>query len=299
MEIRELRESDSDAVLDLCRRCFPTEPFTATLLRHHTFDVPAYNPAHLLSAWDGERLAAVMLGGVERWREQPAMVLRLFATDPAYRRQGLASLLLQELERRARAAGFAQIKVGNNTAYYFWPGLDVRYTPAFCLLQRHGFRCIGEAVNMDVDLLARDWDTSAEEARLSRDGLTVRRLRPDDREAFSAWLERQWSPVWHFEGLSSYQRDPISTFIVTFEERICAFASYGVSNFENGFGPTGTEPDMRGRGLGRVLLHACMRDIRALGHQKAEICWVGPITFYARAADAWISRVFWFLEKAL
>jgi hypothetical protein len=42
-----------------------------------------------------------------------------------------------------------------------------------------------------------------------------------------------------------------------------------------------------------------MRDLKEQGHRSAEICWVGPIAFYARVAGAWINRTFWFLEKEL
>jgi len=122
---------------------------------------------------------------------------------------------------------------------------------------------------------------------------------PGDREQFGAWLRDHWSAVWHYEALSSYANDPISTFVALADGRICAFASYNTTTFEHVFGPTGTEPALQGRGLGRVLFLRCMRDLRDMGHQSAEICWVGPIAFYARVADAWISRTFWFLEKEL
>ncbi len=73
--------------------------------------------------------------------------------------------------------------------------------------------------------------------------------------------------------------------------------SDSVTMFENSFGPTGTEPSHRGRGLGRVLFYRCLRDLKEQGHATADICWVGPIGYYAHVADAWIHRVFWHLEK--
>lgn len=299
MHIRELQEADLDALLELCRTSLPTDRFSMHLLRHHTFAVPDQDPAHMLSAWDGARLAGVMLGGIAPTQNDPIGVIRLFAVAPPYRRSGLGTRLLTLLCERLQDTGITKIRVGGNPWYYFWPGLDIRYTPAFCLLYANGFRRQGDAVNMQVDLTGRAWNTSPEEQRLANEGFTLRRLQPADRAAFDAWLTQHWSPIWRYEALASYERDPISTFIALRGGAICAFASYGVSNFVNGFGPTGTQPEFRGRGLGRVLLLRCLNDIKTLGYDQAEINWVGPITFYARACDAQINRVFWYMEKDL
>ncbi|HEY65521.1 MAG TPA: GNAT family N-acetyltransferase [Caldilineae bacterium] len=299
MEIREIVEADLPLLLDLCQRTLPLDAFTPTLLRRRVLEEPDRNPAYQLVAWEDDRLVGVILGGVREIDEGRMAWVRLITVDPAYRRRGIASQLLEELEGRLRADGLTRLRLGNSAPNYFWPGLDVRYTPAICFFQHHGFHRIGEAVDMEVDLTAHDWDTSEEEARLAREGFLIRRLQPEDRESISAWLQERWSPVWHYEVLSSYENDPISTFVATREDRICAFASYNVTMFENGFGPMGTEPDLRGRGIGRVLFWRCMRDMKALGHRTADICWVGPIAFYARVADARIHRVFWWMEKEL
>jgi mycothiol synthase len=299
MELRELADGDLPTLLDLCRRTLPLDQFSLPALRRHILEEPNRHPAYQLGIWDGARLAGVMVGGVRQTQGHPGAWVRLFAIDPAYRRQGLATRLLADLESRLRADGHKRLSVGNSVPNYFWPGLDIRYTAGLCFLQRAGFQRAGDAVNMHVDLLARDWDTTAEEARLAEAGFTVRRLLPDDRNQFGAWLGDHWNPIWHYEALSSYENDPVSTFVALSDGRICAFASYNTTTFEHVFGPTGTEPALQGRGLGRVLFLRCMRDLKDRGEQIAEICWVGPIAFYARVADAWISRTFWFLEKEL
>ena len=61
----------------------------------------------------------------------------------------------------------------------------------------------------------------------------------------------------------------------------------------------GTAPELRGKGLGRVLLLRCLRDLRDLGYREAQIGWVGPLDFYARHCGAQVSRVFWMLRKEL
>ena len=87
--------------------------------------------------------------------------------------------------------------------------------------------------------------------------------------------------------------------IVLKDGRIVAFASYNATGFPNCFSPTGTAEQHRRAGLGRVLFYHCMRDLRELGHTHAEICWVGPVVYYAKIAGATIGRVFYWFEKEL
>ena len=188
-------------------------------------------------------------------------VLRLFAVDATFRRRGYATLLLTEIEERMHQRGVDRLTIGG-APDYFWPGLDVRYTPAFCWLERHGWRRTSDAVNMRVELQPHDWTTAAHEARLEGDGFTVRRLAPEDRDAFSAWLATTWNSAWQYEALLSYTNDPISTFVAMHDNTIIAFATYGITPYMYGFGPTGTEPTLQGRGIGRVLFFRCMQDLK-------------------------------------
>mgnify|MGYP005866281417 FL=1 len=77
-----------------------------------------------------------------------------------------------------------------------------------------------------------------------------------------------------------------------------AFAAYDVTGPAR-FGPTGTDPAYRQRGIGGALLKECLRSLRDRGEVVAEIGWAGPIGFYARAVDARIHRVYWGFAKSL
>jgi GNAT superfamily N-acetyltransferase len=307
MELRELSEADLPALLDLCRRTLPLDSFSLPLLHRRILGEPDRSPAYQLCLWDGAQLAAVLLGGTRQLGDRPALfhrarpegVLQLFAVEPAYWRRGLATQLLGALEVRMRDDGIGWLRVGNFAPNYFWPGIDVRYTPGLCFLLSRGFNRKGDALNMEVDLLARDWDTSADEARLAAAGFEIRRLLPSDRARFDEWLGAVWGPIWQWEGISTYANDPVSTFVALKDGQICAFASYNTSSFPHLFGPTGTAEQQRWQGLGRVLLYRCLREMRDLGFERAEIGWVGPIQFYARTAGAVINRVFFWLEKEL
>ena len=307
MDIRELREADLPAVLELCQRALHLDTFSLPVLRRRLLQEPNRKPAYQLCLWDGARLIGIMMGGARHLADRPGLfhrgglmgTLMLFAIDPEYRRRGLGWQLLATLEDRMRDDRLGWLRVGNFGPDYIWPGLDVRYTPGVCLLLSRGFKHRGDAINMEVDLSARDWDTEADEARLYRQGYTIKRLHVSERQPFSEWVEPTWGPMWHWEAMSTLDNDPVSTFIAVKDGKIVGFASYNATGFPNCFSPTGTAEQQRRAGLGRVLFYRCMHDLRELGHTHAEICWVGPVVYYAKIADAAISRVFYWFEKEL
>ncbi|MDQ3328639.1 MAG: GNAT family N-acetyltransferase [Chloroflexota bacterium] len=298
-DIRELTSHDLPALLDLCTSALPLDTFTLPLLRARILDEPEHQPHLQLAAWNGDRLVGAMLAGVRYGGEEPSAAIRLFAVETTARRNGVATSLRREIESRVRRAGHRRLTVAQQAPVYFWPGVDVRYTPALCFLEANGYERGAEAINMDVDLLLRDWDTADAEAQLATEGYEVRRLQAGDRESFDAWMREAWNATWAYEALESMKNDPVSTWVATRDGTFHAFASYDCTAFPGGFGPTGTDESLRGKGIGTVLFHRCMQDMRALGYSKCEVCWTGPVAFYAKAADAWISRVFWSMQKDL
>jgi hypothetical protein len=56
-------------------------------------------------------------------------------------------------------------------------------------------------------------------------------------------------------------------------------------------GPFATHPERKGSGAGSAVLGAMCADLEAGGAAAANICWVGPTAFYAKAG-ATVSRVY-------
>jgi len=60
-----------------------------------------------------------------------------------------------------------------------------------------------------------------------------------------------------------------------------------------------TAADLRGLGIGSVLLKRCLQDWERAGVSRCEIVWAGPISFYARSVGATLGRAFWAFRKSL
>ena len=106
--------------------------------------------------------------------------------------------------------------------------------------------------------------------------------------------------AWSGEVISAFQNNPITLFIAEQDENLLAFSAHEGNNKGTGwFGPMGTDPALRGKGVGGILLKKCLKDMKEMGFVKATIPWVGPIPFYMHYADAKVERIFWRYEKIM
>ena len=86
----------------------------------------AHDDGLFLLAVDGDRVAGSLIGSWDGWRAGHARL----AVDPAYRRRGIATWLVEEVERRQRALGAerSSIRVFHHEdgAAAFWTALGYR-----------------------------------------------------------------------------------------------------------------------------------------------------------------------------
>ena len=249
-----------------------------------------------LAARDGERLAGVaVVSG--RW-------LRLLAVDPAVRRRGVGSALLAEAEARARGWGATRLRTGDQPGNYLAPGVDVRNQALLHFFARHGYREGARYENLAVPLVGNDRVTVARAEALAgaaaARGAEVRRARPEDTSALLTFARDAFAPAWAFEVERALGNDPPGVHIAVAGGAVVAFACHDGNNRGLGwFGPAGTAPELRGKGIGQALLIPCLVDIAAAGHTEGVIAWIGPRRFYEEAAGARSDRSFVVLEKGL
>jgi len=290
-------EAERRRAWELLNGCLAYDHFTWTEFQRKTVGDPGYRPDMFLGAYEGAALIGAMVGVFRGGPGNARCNLKIYGVLAQHRLQGIGSALLARLQETARQAGASSMEVPGGFLYFF-PGLDPRYTPAVAFLLRRGFERTGETFNMWADLTAHSWDTAAEEERLKAEGIAVRRVREEDREALGQFMLREFSQVWLMETSLAYANEPATCHVALVHDRIEAFAASQVCG-EGWFGPMGTSSALRGKGIGRVLMYRCFRDLRDLGYGGAVIPWVGPPDFYAKFALAHIDRVFWQFRRAL
>lgn len=295
MRVFELESGLLDEARQLLAAACAFDP-AAAVAEEKLFGVTA-QPADALGVGDGERLIGVAVTS-GRW-------LRLIAVHPQARGRGVGSALLDEAQARARARGAARLRTGDQPGNYLAPGIDTRNAETIDFFARRGFVEVARHHNLAVRLVDNEHVTPARAEALAAAaaarGYRVRRAAAGDEPA-ALELARSFGPAWAVEIALALRNHPATVHVAEEAEsgKLVAFACIDANNRGLGwFGPAGTRPEHRGKGLGQALLIPCLLDAAAAGHRETEIAWIGPQRFYESAAGAQPGRSFVVLEKVL
>ena len=290
-DLRPLRPTD--AARAMWNRSVPLWPMSAALWAEMT------DAEIALVATEAGAVVGLGVGAVWPVAAGVRGSVRLLAVDPAHRRRGIGTALLDALADGLRERGATVLRLGECAPVYLTPGVDVRETAGLAFAEASGFHTIGEAVHLGADLSTADLDTEADETRLADLGVTVRRADPDDHAALGRLLDAEW-PAWHPEAARALANAPPTLHLAVRGRDVIGFAAHSSSHAGlPWFGPMGTAPAARGLGVGAVLLRRCLADLRAGGHDHATIAWAASLPFYERAVGATVSHRFRRVERAI
>ncbi len=288
--LRSIEKTDLAAAVDLLNRSLAFDQITACLLKEKLWDEPNFKSKLALVVEVDGRLVGLAAAVIREKSGGRRGYIKLIAVDPDHRKQGIGEQLLNELEKQiSRLTKW--IRLGESAPNYLWPGLDPHYTEAMVFFERRGYNRFNDSRNLTVDC------ENLAEAQATFSGISIRRALATDRKLCRQFVQDNW-PAWVGEVSVAFDNDPISLHLAFAEDTPIAFAGYDCNNRGTGwFGPMGTSPGNKRKGIGRVLLLRCLADIRNQGLSRAVIPWVGPVGFYNRAVGAVVDRIFYRHEK--
>lgn len=278
------------ALMDLT---LPGERLTEDELVTLCFDDP--DPTVVLGSPDGDA-AIALVARAGRPDGAPVAFIQALVVAPAQQGHGRGRSLVAAAEEWARGAGCRSLVAGAGAPYYLWPGIDVRWTTALALFEATGFADRGAVMNMACPTTHQASPPA---------GVTIDRVLEDADAARAADLCRRYWPDWEAEarravdhGACLLARAVAGDGETDGSGDAIGFACHSV-NRVGWVGPMATVPHLQHNGVGAALLSALCADLRVAGLAEAEISWVGPVEFYARAAGASVSRVFRQASKSL
>jgi GNAT superfamily N-acetyltransferase len=209
--------------------------------------------------------------------------VKLVAVDPGSQRRGFGRALVEAAQDWAFDRGAEEVRVGAAAPFYLWPGCDVEHLGALCLFESLGYWAVGAEVNMRCSTAHR-----AEPPPATR---VVRAVAPQVIDAVLVLVRREW-PNWEPETLRGVELGTCFAALAEDDPSVAlGYASHSV-NRRAWVGPMATDATRQHGGVGSALLAGLCEDMQANGIDEAEIAWVGPVRFYAKAAGARVSRVF-------
>jgi len=270
--VREWGIGDLGALTEVVAAALPGERLTADELAACCFE----DPGVVLASPDGDGVVAA----VRRPLGATSLVfVKLVAVRPGAQRAGLGRRLLAAVEAWAFDGGAAGVHLAGSAPAYLWPGVDASWVGMLCLAEAAGYEPVGAELNMGLPTTYRS-DLPA--------GVEVRRVLEDaDVAAVVGLVAGEW-PHWLPELDRAIEQG--GCLAAWRGGEVVAFGCHSV-NRAGWIGPMGTVPAAGRGGIGHALLGLLCRDLMIAGHERAEIAWVGPVRFYAKAG-AEVSRVF-------
>jgi GNAT superfamily N-acetyltransferase len=285
VEISPLAPTELEGARALLSAALPHDPFVTRVAEEKLFGGNAGRDAVNLAAREGGQLAG-LIAAAGRW-------IKLLVVAPDARRRGIGSALLEKVAQ-------PRLVIAAHPGNYLTPGIDPRYEDGLAFLTARGFQQTGEAPNLRVPLYANKRCTRAHAERIeppiAAAGYRIRRAVAADGPALDAMVRSAFSGAQAYEIARALEVGGVH--IALHSEKIVAFAAHDGNNRGLGwFGPAGTLPDHRGKGVGEILLVHCMADVAERGQDETIVAWVGPVDFYRRAVGAEIERTFIQMER--
>lgn len=234
-----------------------------------------------------------------------ACYLTLLAVDPASRRKGIGSTLVQHVEQFARVHGADRVLVSPYAPNYFTPGVDISaYPDALRLLTRMGYEVVYRPISMERSLtrcVEPDW-IAARRMALRDEGILVEAYHPGHTLALLDFLRREFPGDWQRCAREAMHRAlsghaPTSLYLAIRGEEVLGFSHH----LGERVGPIGVAREAQRRGIGQVLLWCTLEAMRAAGLRLAWFLWSDDSTasrFYEPAGFV-VTRRFAVLRKRL
>ncbi|MCR5005947.1 MAG: GNAT family N-acetyltransferase [Clostridiales bacterium] len=283
---------DRRLLIDLYHDCFPEnvrEEAVVERILSHTED-----PAFGIFA-DGALAAACLLHG---------RAITMLAVQPAYRRKGFGSTLLNEAEQRIRAAGYEKLTIGVGTDdAYLMPGVPMDQG-ADAFFRKRGYQHNwGETGCFDMSMDLSDAPEQPVHVGDTVHGITYRMAGPKDIPGIEACVkDAQESFVPYYLETEHYTADTkapvlvavrgadvLGTLIVSLEVEGEGLGSVGC---------TATRTDARGQGIATHMVQAGTQYLKDNGMRRAFLgyTYTDILRMYARAGYQ-VSQEYFMAEK--
>lgn len=289
MGVDTIEQADIEDLAGLLARSCPRDHLSAGTLRRILTGDPGARPELLGKVLDGGRMVGAVAGCVRTGdlgnpcadRGALAGFVKLLVVDPAFRGRGIGRRLLSRLEAALLALGVRDVFLDGATPYYLRPGLAAENRVGRDFFLARGYEIIEQRRSLVASLADVDPSTGADEERLRLDGFQIRRALAEDTDSLACQVESLFCAEWAVEARLAIAGDGAGLHVALRQGRLAAFAAHGVSGPEI-FGPMGTAPAHRRKGLGSVLLRRALGEQIAVGLDRVVISWIGPEGFYRR-----------------
>ncbi|ACZ43460.1 GCN5-related N-acetyltransferase [Thermobaculum terrenum ATCC BAA-798] len=286
ISVRPYRATDEEALLRVWNSALVVDPINPATWRSKVLLDPNFDPEGCLVAECEGQLRGFVLSLRRRvpfFNDglQPEQAwITAFGVEPDWQGRGIGRRLLDEALQRLRSLGARTVAISPYVPNYFTPGVDVHaYGRAVEWLLRDSWEVVERPLSMRAELTGFQIPAHIQEVeeRLRGEGVVVREVEPGDIVPVLAFVQQHFTWDWHREASGVlgdlFAGDPrtVGMVVAFLEEEVVGYAQHRAERF----GPFGVNPDLRSRGIGRVLLAHMLLEMRKKGYHAAWFLWTG------------------------
>ncbi|MFT4416246.1 GNAT family N-acetyltransferase [Fredinandcohnia humi] len=278
---------DESGIVSLWNECLPKDPLTQQRFRNLVLLDANFDPKGLRIATDEGQIIGCMYA-IRRLLPMIGIDLEpengwipFFFVHPSYRKQGVGEQLMKAGIEFLASEGRKNVFFASYAPNYILPGIDEEaYPEGYSFLVKQGFEKQYSPVAMDRSLVgfAPSVDVLELKAQREQEGYTFSTATDKDLYEVIQFANAVFNPDWGrairegvLQGLSLHR-----ILIAREGETLVGFCIYGgYEGIPDRFGPFGVDPSQQGKGLGKILLQECLRNMRAEGLHGAWFLWTG------------------------
>ncbi len=285
MRMREFNGRDLSRVLSILDVSTPQDRLSAVNFRQKVILQEGFDLGLCLVAEQDEDIIGFIFAPMRK----DVGYVNIIAVRPDWRRKGIGTALLHEIEKRQKERGARRIVVSGGPRYVV-PGVDVKaYPTAIDFFLKNGFNETNrDSVSMYRTLM--DYDVPEQilelERRLSMEGFTFQQLDDEHLVDLIHFLKREL-PGWDEDLRKTLDSHPDKLDWVTIalkDQKVVGYCQIATDGLIEHFGPFAVSSDLRGRGIGAVIFHRCLKTIQSMGAKNVWFAWGGGrnYRFYSR-----------------
>jgi mycothiol synthase len=284
--IRGYQPDDEAAVLRVWNAALVADPISASTWRAKVLLDPNFDrEGCLVAEVDGE-VQGFLLSLVRRvpffgqGYESDQAWITAFGVAPEWEGRGIGGALLDAALNRLRGMGRTTVSLSPYVPNYFTPGADVNaYSRGVEFLTKRGFETIERPISMRAELTGFriPQEIVERETALRAEGIDVRTATPADIVPVVDFAQRHFTWDWHREAsgifTDLFTGDPrlVSMIVAMQDGEVLGYAEHRSERF----GPFGVHPELRSRGIGRVLLAKTLSEMLKKNFHAAWFLWTG------------------------
>ncbi len=301
--LRTFTGADEHVVVDLWNATYTRDPISAKRFKRQTLGDPNFSPEGCwLVEVDGKvaGFAVAVAPGVQHVFARPAGVGRITALGvlPSHQRRGLGTILLERALSFLKERDCRRVVVAAHE--YYVAGIDRdAYPGGLAFLTSKGFAEVGDAVAMGRMLYDLDWPQKVREgeAALSREGVVVKYVEPQDREVVKGFFQAEFATWVEFYQRKLDDGDELDDIVIA--KRGDQVLGYCQRLEADHVGPFGVAEAWRNRGIGGVMLYRLLERMQQKGYRFAWFGETGRAQPYYERAGFKLTRRYAVMAKEL